>query len=113
MVRVCEEAAAMAQEKGISAEVIDLRSIIPWDKETVFSSVHKTGKCVVVHEAPITCGFGAELTASIQTACFSSLESPIKRVCQYDLHTPLALEKFTLPDKYKVYEAILNTIDYV
>jgi len=70
MVRVCEDAAKMAAEKGIKCEVIDLRSIIPWDKELVFDSVRKTGKVVVVHEAPITNGFGAELTASIQQHCF-------------------------------------------
>jgi len=56
---------AMAEELGISCEVIDLRTILPWDKETVIKSVKKTGRCVVAHEAPITCGFGAELCASI------------------------------------------------
>jgi len=70
MVKVCEDAAKMVLEKGINCEVIDLRSIVPWDKELVFESVRKTGKVVIVHEAPITNGFGAELTASIQQHCF-------------------------------------------
>ena len=55
-----------AEEVGISCEVIDLRTIVPWDRETVINSIKKTGKCIVTHEAPITCGFGAELTATIQ-----------------------------------------------
>ncbi len=58
-------AASMAQELGISVEMIDLRTILPWDRDTVIQSVKKTGKCVVTHEAPITCGFGAELTSKI------------------------------------------------
>jgi 2-oxoisovalerate dehydrogenase E1 component beta subunit len=58
-------AAQMAEELGISVEVIDLRTILPWDEETVINSVKKTGKCIVTHEAPITCGFGAELTSKI------------------------------------------------
>jgi 2-oxoisovalerate dehydrogenase E1 component beta subunit len=57
--------AAMAQELGISVEIIDLRTILPWDRETVINSVKKTGKCIVTHEAPITCGFGAELVSKI------------------------------------------------
>jgi 2-oxoisovalerate dehydrogenase E1 component beta subunit len=55
-----------AKEVGISCEVIDLRTILPWDRDTVIKSIKKTGRCIVTHEAPITCGFGAELTATIQ-----------------------------------------------
>ena len=58
-------AAKMAEDIGISVEVIDLRTVVPWDEETVIKSVKKTGKCIVTHEAPITCGFGSELTAKI------------------------------------------------
>lgn len=58
-------AAALAERDGISCEIIDLRTISPWDEETVLKSVKKTGKCLVTHEAPITCGFGAELAATI------------------------------------------------
>ena len=55
-----------AKEVGISCEVIDLRTILPWDRDTVINSIKKTGRCIVTHEAPITCGFGAELAATIQ-----------------------------------------------
>jgi 2-oxoisovalerate dehydrogenase E1 component beta subunit len=58
-------AATRAKELGISVEIIDLRTILPWDEETVINSIKKTGKCIVTHEAPITCGFGAELSAKI------------------------------------------------
>lgn len=58
-------AATMAEEAGISVEIIDLRTILPWDQETVINSVKKTGKCIVTHEAPLTCGFGSELTSKI------------------------------------------------
>lgn len=58
-------AAERAKSVGISVEIIDLRTILPWDSETVINSIKKTGKCIVTHEAPITCGFGAELTAKI------------------------------------------------
>jgi 2-oxoisovalerate dehydrogenase E1 component beta subunit len=58
-------AATMAEELDISVEVIDLRTILPWDEETVIKSIKKTGKCIVTHEAPLTCGFGAEVTAKI------------------------------------------------
>jgi 2-oxoisovalerate dehydrogenase E1 component beta subunit len=54
-----------AEELGISCEVIDLRTILPWDQETVINSIKKTGKCIVTHEAPVTCGYGAELTSKI------------------------------------------------
>ena len=58
-------AAALAEKDGISCEIIDLRTILPWDVETVTASIKKTGKCIVTHEAPITCGFGAELSAKV------------------------------------------------
>lgn len=58
-------AAKMAEEDGISCEIVDLRTIIPWDEQTVIESIKKTRRCLVTHEAPITCGFGAELTSKI------------------------------------------------
>ena len=66
MVSLMEEAAQKAEAEGISLEVIDLRTLLPFDLDTILTSVSKTGRCVVVHEAPKTCGFGAELAASIQ-----------------------------------------------
>ena len=106
-------AAAMAQEKeGISCEIIDLRTILPWDEETVINSVKKTGRCLVTHEAPITCGFGSELTAKIQEKCFLHLEAPVKRVCGYDTPFPLAFEQFYMPDRFKILEGIKETVKF-
>lgn len=106
-------AAILAEEKlGINAEVIDLRTIIPWDVETVSASIKKTGRAIVSHEAPLTSGFGAEITAKIQEECFLHLEAPIKRVCGYDTPFPHIQEKFYYPDMYKVLEAIKATMNY-
>ena len=105
-------AAAMAEKDGISCEIVDLRTILPWDEKTVIDSVNKTGRCLITHEAPLSSGFGAELSAKIQEKCFLHLEAPIKRVCGYDTPFPLAYESFYLPDRFKVYEAIKQTVKY-
>lgn len=97
---------------GASVEIIDLRTILPWDEETVLDSVKKTGRCVITHEAPITCGFGAEITSKIQERAFEFLEAPLKRVAGYDTPFPLAFEPLYLPDRFKVYEAIKETLEY-
>ena len=110
---ILEKACDMAQsEHGISCELIDLRSLSPWDADTVENSVRKTGKLIVSHEAPSTCGFGAEVVASIQERCFLSLEAPIKRVCGYDMPFPLVFEKEYLPSEWKNLEAIKHVMDY-
>ena len=110
-IRVLEEACDLAMEKdGISCELIDLQTIIPWDIDCVTKSVSKTGKLVVSHEAPVTSGFGAEVVATVQAECFYSLESPIRRVCGYDTPFPLIFEKHYIPDKLKNYEAIKNAV---
>ena len=77
---VLRKAVAMAAELGISCELIDLRTILPWDVDAVCESVNKTGRLIVSHEAPITAGFAAEITATVQSECFLSLEAPISRV---------------------------------
>lgn len=111
--RVLEAACKKAEEEeGISCEIIDLRTVLPWDVDTVVKSVQKTGRVVLSHEAPITSGFAAELSASIQERCFDFLEAPITRVCGYDVPFPLAFEKVYVPDKFKVFEAIKNTAEY-
>ena len=102
----------MAAEKGISVEVIDLRTILPWDEELVIKSVKKTGKCIVSHEAPITCGLGAELTSKIQEKAFDYLEAPVRRVAGYDTPFPLVFEQIYLPDRFKILEAIKETVKY-
>ena len=109
---VMEKAAKMAAQDGVSCEVIDLRSLLPWDAETVCQSVEKTGRLLISHEAPQTGGFAAEVAATVQQRSFLSLESPIARVCGLDTPFPLAHEKEYLPDERKVYEAIQRTMHY-
>ena len=109
---IVEDAAKKAAEQGISCEVIDLRTILPWDVETIAKSVTKTGRLVVSHEAPITNGFGAEIVATIQQECFLHLESPIARVCGLDTPYPLALEKEYVPDALKVLAAIKQSVEF-
>ena len=101
-----------AEEIGISCEIIDLRTILPWDQETVINSIKKTGKCIVTHEAPKTCGFGAEVSSQIQERAFDYLEAPVKRVCGYDTPFPLVFEPLYMPDNRKIFEAIKETVNY-
>ena len=109
---VIEHAVERAEKEGISCEVIDLRTILPWDVETVAKSVLKTGRLVVTHEAPLTGGFAGEIAATIQERCFLYLESPIARVTGMDTPFPLVLEKEHLPNHLKVYEAIRSSVDF-
>jgi len=109
---IIEKAAEMASADGISCEVIDLRTILPWDIETVANSVTKTGRLLVSQEAPLTAGFASEIAATIQKECFLHLESPIARVCGMDTPYPLSLEKEYVADHLKVYEAIKQSINY-
>ncbi|KAF5183085.1 Pyruvate dehydrogenase e1 component subunit beta [Thalictrum thalictroides] len=106
---VMEQACADAEKDGISCELIDLKTLIPWDKETVEASVRKTGKLLVSHEAPVTGGFGAEIAASITESCFLRLEAPIARVCGLDTPFPLVFEPFYMPTKNKILDAIKAT----
>lgn len=110
--RVLQAACELAAKQyGIQAELIDLQTILPWDVEAVEKSVNKTGKLIVSHEAPVTCGFGAEVVASVQERCFWSLEAPIQRVCGYDTPFPLVFEKYYMPDEFKNLEAIRSVVD--
>lgn len=111
-VEIVEKAAALAAADGISCEIIDLRTILPWDIETVANSVTKTGRFVVSQEAPLTAGFASEIAATIQQECFLHLEAPIARVCGMDTPYPLALEKEYAADHLKIYEAIKNSMTY-
>ncbi len=103
-------ALAAAQETGIDAEVIDLRSLAPLDLDTIVASVHKTGRCMVVHEATRTCGFGAELAALVQEHCFFALEAPIERVTGWDTPYPHAFEWEYFPGPRRVGEALLRVM---
>lgn len=100
-----------SKEMGVSCELIDLRTLLPWDSETIIRSVKKTGKLIVSHEAPITCGFGAEIVATLQQECFFHLEAPIQRVCGYDTPFPLKNEKYYLPDEIKNLDAIRKVME--
>ncbi|KAL5133645.1 2-oxoisovalerate dehydrogenase subunit beta 1, mitochondrial [Glycine soja] len=109
---IMEQACLDAEKEGISCELIDLKTLIPWDKETVESSVNKTGRLLVSHEAPITGGFGAEISASIVERCFSRLEAPVARICGLDTPFPLVFEPFYMPTKNKILDAIKSTVKY-
>ena len=97
---------AAAEESGIDAEVIDVRTIVPLDAETVTRSVEKTGRCVIVHEATRTSGFGAELSALVQESCFYHLEAPIERVTGWDTPYPHAFEWHYFPGPARVIDAM-------
>ena len=111
-VGVLEKAVERAAAEGISCEVIDLATVMPWDKATIVESVRKTGRLLVTHEAPLTAGFAAEIAAAVQKECFLQLEAPIARVCGADTPFPLAMEKIYLPDELKVYDAIKTTVEF-
>ncbi|NP_001397112.1 2-oxoisovalerate dehydrogenase subunit beta, mitochondrial isoform 3 [Mus musculus] len=112
-VHVIREVASMAQEKlGVSCEVIDLRTIVPWDVDTVCKSVIKTGRLLISHEAPLTGGFASEISSTVQEECFLNLEAPISRVCGYDTPFPHIFEPFYIPDKWKCYDALRKMINY-
>jgi 2-oxoisovalerate dehydrogenase E1 component beta subunit len=110
---VLEQAIGIVEKQmDISCELIDLRTIIPWDLKTIETSVNKTGRLVISHEAPLTGGFAAEIASTIHECCFLRLEAPIQRVCGYDTPFPLVFEKFYVPDSLKNVEAIKKVIEY-
>ena len=109
---ILENAADMAAKKGISCEIIDLRTLSPWDVDTVAESVKKTGRLLINHEAPLTGGFAGEIAATIQEEWFLYLESPIARVCGLDTPYPLIHEKEYMPDALKTFEAIIASVKF-
>ena len=108
MVYVAEAAAA---ETGIDAEVIDLRTLLPLDIDTIVESVSKTGRCVIVHEATKTSGFGAELSALVQEHCFYHLEAPIERITGWDTPYPYSLEWHYFPGPDRVGAALKRAME--
>jgi pyruvate dehydrogenase E1 component beta subunit len=103
------DAASKAAEKGVEAEVIDLRTLWPVDIQTVVESVKRTGRLVVVHEAPRTCGFGAELVTLVTERAFYYLEAPPVRVTGFDTPFPYTLEMEYLPLSHRILPALLET----
>ncbi|MBA3463432.1 MAG: alpha-ketoacid dehydrogenase subunit beta [Deltaproteobacteria bacterium] len=112
MVSIADDAATKAEAAGISVEVVDLRTLMPFDIESILASVKKTGRCVIVHEAPRTCGFGAELIASIQERAIEYLEAPILRVTGLDTPFPYSLEHEYMPNADRVLDAIRKTLEW-
>ena len=104
-------ALAATQDCGLDAEVIDLRSLLPLDLDTIVQSVTKTGRCVVVHEATLTSGYGAELTALVQEHCFYHLEAPVVRVTGWDTPYPHAQEWDYFPGPARVGRAFVETME--
>ena len=102
---------AAAADTGIDAEVIDLRTLVPLDMETIKQSVLKTGRCVIVHEAPKTSGFGGELSALVQEHCFYNLESPVERVTGWDTPYPHAFEWEYFPGPKRVGDAMKRAME--
>jgi pyruvate dehydrogenase E1 component beta subunit len=105
-------AADEAHKQGVECDIVDLRTLWPLDIDTVIASVKKTGRVVVVHEAPRTCGFGAELIALINEKAFAHLEAPPARVCGYDTPFPYTLEMDYLPLAHRILPAIVDAARY-
>ena len=97
------------KDSGLSCDLLDLQTLVPWDRDAVVNSVNKTGRCVIVHEAPKTSGFGAEMAASIQERCFWKLEHPILRVAGWDTPFPHTTEWDYLPSPKRIAAAIKRT----
>ncbi|MCH7722330.1 MAG: dehydrogenase E1 component subunit alpha/beta [Bacteroidetes bacterium] len=107
-------AAKRLSEEGYSVEVIDIRTIIPLDEETIFNSVKKTGKVIVIHEDTLTAGFGAEIAARVADSCFQFLDGPVKRIAAKDSHIPYSpvLEPAILPGREDVYTGIKDLLKF-
>jgi pyruvate dehydrogenase E1 component beta subunit len=112
MVPIALEAARTGESRGWSIEVVNLRTLVPLDTETVLASVRKTGRVVILHEAPRTCGYGAELAALIAEQALTSLQAPVLRVTGYDTPFPYTLEHAYLPDANRVVRALEHVMSY-
>ena len=116
--RGSEDAAQLAHveaeklaEEGVSATVLDLRTLVPLDVETLCAQVVKTGRCVIVHEAPLSAGFGAEISATLMEEVFYDLDAPVARVGAFDVPFPAAsLEDYYLPSMHRVLAAVRRTM---
>ena len=113
-VYICMDAAMELAEKGIEIEIIDLRTILPWDRELVIESIKKTGRCLIVHEDTLTGGFGAEISATLMDQAFELLDAPVRRVAAKDSFCPYSkvLENAVLPQKTDVTAAITKLVGF-
>ncbi|QPC60735.1 hypothetical protein HYE67_002966 [Fusarium culmorum] len=109
----CEAAIGVLEKEnpGVSIELIDLRTIYPWDRPTILESVRKTGRAIVVHESMVNFGVGSEIAATIQDQAFTYLKAPIKRLGGWSTHTGLAYEKYIFPDIARVYNAMQEVLE--
>ncbi|KAJ6017893.1 2-oxoisovalerate dehydrogenase subunit beta mitochondrial [Penicillium sp. IBT 35674x] len=109
----CQQAieAVKKDRTDVSIELIDLRSIYPWDRETVLASVRKTGRAIIVHESMVNYGVGSEIAATIQENALFHLKSPVRRLGGWTTHTGLSYEKYILPDVTRVYDNILQCLE--
>jgi 2-oxoisovalerate dehydrogenase E1 component len=107
-------AAKKLHEDGYSVEVIDIRTIIPLDEETIYNSVKKTGKVIIIHEDTFTAGFGAEIAARVSDSCFQFLDGPVKRIAAKDTHIPYSpiLESAILPSRDQIYKGIKELLEF-
>ncbi len=112
MVHTAMEAADKAAAEGIDVELIDLRTIVPFDVDTLVASVKKTGRCVIAQEAPRTCGFGAELVASICERAMEYLEAPIERIAGFDTPFPYTLEHEYMPNADRIVGALKRVLEW-
>jgi len=112
-VQTAIQAAREASKADTSLEVIDLRSLSPLDMDTIMASVNKTHRAVVVHEAPVFCGFGAEVAARVSHDAFDLLEAPVQRVGGLNVpYPPSRFEKLYLPDVDRILEAVDHVLAY-
>lgn len=111
---LCSDAISAIENENKDAEIelIDLRSIYPWDRETVLASAERTGRVVVVHESMTNLGIGAEVAATVQEGAFLKLEAPVARVAGWATHPGLSYDKFNMPDIARIYDAIKRTLNY-
>src|SRR5713226_8659280 len=114
MIYVADDAAAALAKHGVSVEILDLRSILPFDEEAILESVGRTNRVIILHEAPLTGGAGAEFAARIAEKAFDYLDAPIKRVAALDVPTPYSrpLEEYYLPNRDKVIAAAREQLAY-
>ena len=110
-VELCQQAAEKLAADGIEATIVDLRTLVPLDIETMVSAVARTGRCVVVHEAPLSAGFGAEVVATLVEEAFYDLDAPVARVASYDIpYPPASMEQWYLPTVDRVVAAGRRTV---
>ena len=112
MMRETREAAGRLAEEGVSAEIIDVRTLVPLDADTIVASVAKTGRAVIIHEAPLTGGYGAEIVALVQERALYSLRAPVQRVTGWDVVVPLRLaERHYMPSAARIVSAARRTLE--